>query len=109
VLLILGWLGIGLAVITASLFFNSASLGFLFGVLIDLGGYFAFKGDVPQHFVNLFISNHILLNLHGFGEKNSFYPPYFASIIYWVIWIMFFMVLGYRICKRRDFILKSDS
>ena len=109
VLLILGWLGIGLAVITASLFFNSASLGFLFGVFIDLGGYFAFKGDVPHPFENFFISNHILLNLHGFGEKNSFYPPYFASIIYWVIWIMFFMVLGYRICKRRDFILKSDS
>ena len=107
VLLILGWLGIGLAVITASLFFNSASLGFLFGVFIDLGGYFAFKGDVPQHFVNLFISNHILLNFHSFGEKNSLYPPYFASIIYWVIWIALFTIIGFLICKKKDFLLKK--
>ncbi len=105
VLLILGWLGIGLAVITASLFFNSASLGFLFGVLIDLGGYFAFKGNVPQRFVNLFISNHILLDFHSFGEKNSFYPPYSLSIIYWVIWIALFAVIGFLICKKKDFLL----
>jgi hypothetical protein len=107
VLLILGWFGIGLAVITASLFFNSASLGFLFGVFIDLGGYFAFKGNVPQHFVNLFISNHFLFNLHSFGEKNSLYPPYSLSIIYWVVWIALFAVIGFLICRRRDFLLKK--
>ncbi|MGC8691262.1 MAG: hypothetical protein ACP5SP_07475 [Caldisericum sp.] len=105
VLLILGWLGIGLAVITASLFFNSASLGFLFGVLIDLGGYFAYRGDIPQHFVNFFVSNHILFNFHSFGDKASLYPPYFASIIYWVIWIVLFTTIGFLICKRRDFLL----
>jgi len=104
-LLTLGWLGIGLAVITASLFFNSASLGFLFGVFIDLSGYFVYHGYIPQRFVNFFISNHILLNLHSFGEKGSFYPPYSLSIVYWIVWIIFFIVLGFRICKRRDFLL----
>ena len=108
VLLMLGWFGMGLAVIDTSLFFNNALPGFLFGLLIDLGGYFAYKGDIPQHFVNLFISNHILFSFHSFGERNSFYPPYFASIIYWVIWIVFFMIIGFLICKRRDFILKRN-
>ncbi len=107
VLLILGWFGVGLATITASLFFNSASLGFLFGVFINLGGYFAFKGNVPYRFVNLFISNHILLDFHSFGAKGSLDPPYSLSIVYWAIWIIFFMVLAFRICTRKDFILKK--
>jgi len=108
VLLLLGWLGIGLAVIAASLFFNSASLGFLFGMLIDLSGYFVFReGSLPYHFVNLFISRHILFNLHSFGEKGSPYPPYFVSIIYWIIWILLFTFIGLRICKKKDFILKK--
>ncbi len=107
VLLILGWFGVGLATITASLFFNSTSLGFLFGVFINLGGYFAYKGDIPYRFVNFFISNHILLNFHSFGEKNSLYPPYSASIIYWVIWIALFTAIGFLICRKKDFLLKK--
>lgn len=107
VLLILGWFGIGLAAITASLFFNSATLGFLFGVFIDLGGYFALKGYFPYRFVNFFICNHILLNFHNFGEKGSLYPPYSLSVIYWVIWIIFFTVIAFKVCKRKDFLLKK--
>jgi hypothetical protein len=104
-LLILGWLGIGLAVITASLFFNSASLGFLFGVFIDLSGYFVYHGYIPQRFINLFISNHMMLSFHSFGEKGSFYPPYFLSIIYWIIWIVLFTAIGFLICRKKDFLL----
>jgi len=100
VLLILGWFGIGLAAITASLFFNSATLGFLFGVFIDLGGYFALKGYFPYRFVNF-------LNFHNFGEKGSLYPPYSLSVIYWVIWIIFFTVIAFKVCKRKDFLLKK--
>ena len=108
-LLILGFFSLGLVTIVASLLLNNAIIGFLVGVIINVCGLFGYHGWIPRPFENLSINNHILFDFHSFGEKNSLYPPYFASIIYWVIWIIFFMVLGYRICKRRDFILKSDS
>lgn len=108
-LLMLGWFGMGLTTIDASLFFNSALSGFLFGLLIDLGGYFAYKGDIPQHFVNLFISNHILFDFHSFGDKTSFYPPYSASIVYWAVWIALFTAIGFLMCKRKDFLLKKNA
>ena len=108
-LLILGWFGLGLVTIVASAHLNNAIIGFLVGVIINVCGLSGYKGGVPHSLENFSIHTHFLLNFHSFGDKTSFYPPYFASIIYWVIWIVFFAVAGFLICKRKDFILKKNA
>ncbi len=104
-LLILGWFSLGLVTIVASALLNNAIIGFLVGVIINVCGIFGYKGWFPHSLENFSIHTHFLLNFHSFGEKNSFYPPYFASIIYWVIWIALFTAIGFLICKKKDFLL----
>lgn len=104
-LLILGWFSLGLATIVASLLLNNAIIGFLVGVIINVCGLFGYHGCIPHPFENLSINNHILFDFHSFGAKNSFYPPYSLSIIYWVIWIALFAVIGFLICRKKDFLL----
>lgn len=105
ILLILGWLGIGITVLVSSLFLNNATFGFLIGTFIDLGGYFSYHGYIPQCFVNFFVSNHMILSFHSFGENNPIYPQYSLSIIYWIVWIFIFTVIGFFICRKKDFLL----
>ena len=103
-LMLLGLLSIGLLTITASLFFNNAFLGFFIGTIVSICGSFAYHDYFPQHFVNFFITNHMIFNLHSFGIKDPLYPPYSLSIVYWIVWILLFTLLSLEICKRRDFI-----
>jgi len=109
ILLILGWFGLGLATICATRFFNHAMTGFLFGLLIDAGGLIALKAGIPPPLEYFFIHIHLLFNLHSFFEIFSPYPHIILSMLYWVIWIIVFLVIGIKICLPSDFFSKERN
>jgi hypothetical protein len=114
VLLVLGWFSLGLVTILVSSLANNGIIGFLAGAVINVAGLFAYKteaGGVRLRYLHLFsIDTHFLLDFHRFGAKASAYPPFFASIIYWAVWIALFTAIGYVLCRKKNFSLgKAES
>jgi hypothetical protein len=110
ILLILGWFSLGLVTILVSSLTNNGIIGFLAGAVINMAGYLAYKGYVPHYLQNYSLDTHFLLDLHHFGTKTSMYPPFFASIVYWAVWIALFTAIGYVLCRKKNFSLgKAES
>ncbi len=109
ILLLLGWFGLGLATICASRYFNHATAGFLFGLLLDISGLIALKAGVPRPFEYLFVHIHLLFNLHSYSGFRSPYPPFTISVLYWVIWIVVFLVTGAKISLATDFFRNNET
>jgi hypothetical protein len=108
ILLILGWFSLGLVTIVVSALVNNGIIGFLAGVIIDVGGYFGYKGYFPHYLDNVSIHTHFLFDFHRFGTKASMYPPFGASIIYWAVWIALFTTIGFLLCRKKDFLSEKD-
>lgn len=109
ILLILGWLGIGLATICATRFLDQSMAGFLFGLLLNTSGLIGLKAGISPPLEHLFIHVHILFNLHSYNAAPSPYPSFIVSVLYWMIWIIFFLVIGFTICLPVDFLSKEQA
>lgn len=108
ILLILGWFSLGLVTILVSSLTNNGVIGFLTGAVINVAGLFAYKGYIPHYLDNVSIHTHFLFDFHSFGTKASGYPPFFASIIYWAVWIALFTTIGFLLCRKKDFLSEKD-
>jgi len=108
ILLILGWFSLGLVTTLVSSLTNNGIVGFLAGAVINIAGLFAYKGYIPRYLQNYSIATHFLLDFHRFGTKVSMYPPFFASIIYWAVWIALFTTIGFLLCRKKDFLSEKD-
>lgn len=107
ILLILGWFGLGLATICLARFRNRSVVGFIFGLLINTSGLIALKTGISPPLEYLFIDVHLLFNLHTFNGASSTYPSVIVSLVYWMIWIIIFLIIGFKICLPTDFLSKE--
>ncbi len=109
VLLVLGWFGLGLATICAARFLNQSIVGFIFGLLINTSGLIALKTGISPPLEYLFVHVHLLFNLHSFNKASSPYPSVILSLVYWMIWIIIFLIIGFTICLPTDFLSKDQG
>ncbi|MCX6063558.1 MAG: hypothetical protein NTV26_05125 [Caldiserica bacterium] len=107
-LLVFGWFSLGLVTIVVSALANNGIIGFLAGAIINVGGYFGYKGRIPHYLDNVSIHTHFLLDFHSFDARISGYPPFGASIIYWAVWIALFTTIGFLLCRKKDFLSEKD-
>ena len=102
-LLILGWLCLGLLVMVVTQFSHHYAWGFIAGVLISFSGLGALRAGVPPPYSYFFIHQHLLFNLHYLGDAPLASPSVIVSICYWIGWIAILLVVGYRLSLRQDF------
>lgn len=107
-LLALGWFSLGLFGLVVTLRFDRAIAGFGAGILALLSGYAALMVDVRPPISYLFIHQHLLFNLHSFGERASPYPPIMLSVLYWILWSVLLIGLGLRLSRRQDFLSQGS-
>lgn len=103
-LLALGWFTLGLFTLVAIQLSNNSIVGFIAGLLVVFSGMAALRTDLLPPFSYLFIHQHLLFNLHSFGEAASSYPPLAVSIWYWILWSVLLIGLGLRVSLRQDFL-----
>jgi hypothetical protein len=108
-LLILGWFGLGLFVLTFSSLTHRSFAGFISGVILNFSGLVIYKGSFSPLVVNLSFHQHMLLNLQYPNTIISHLDPFGFSLIYWFCWIIFFFSVGLFLAKRKDFFGREDS
>lgn len=106
-LLTLGWLAFGLLVTTVTLLTQRALAGFLSGAVVLLSGYFGIyvAGREPAEFpYTLLIHNHLEYTPGPYPLRTTSVT---FSILYWVVWILILVGVGYVASQRQD-LLASD-
>lgn len=103
-LLALGWFCLGLLLMVVGQRARHALAGFTASTFVNLSGLMTFKADVPPPYSYLFIHQHLLFDYHSFGDAASPYPPFIASVLYWLVWIVLLSALGLRLAWRQDFL-----
>jgi len=107
-LLSLGWFGMGLLVMCFTLLSNHHLVGFTAGVLVNFSGLVALKADLPLPYSYLSIHQHLLFNLHSFGDVTTQYPTLPTSIYYWVLWCAILLIVGFWLAYKQDFMQREQ-
>lgn len=106
-LLALGWFVLGLLVLVSIQYSNRTMVGLLVGVVVVLAGMAAQRADLSAPLAWLFIHQHLLFNLHSFGETVLPYPPLWLSVSYWLVGGAVLIGLGSMMSKRQDFFAET--
>jgi len=99
-----GWLCLGLLTLVITQIARYPLWGFIAAISTNLISLIALRNDVRPPYSFIFIHQHLLFNYHSFGSLETPYPPMIASVLYWVILIALFFVVGWWLSLRRDFI-----
>lgn len=105
-LLLLGFLAIGLFVMVVTLIFNNKIITIISGFFIlIIAAIPAF--EMKSSILTNIIYNHILINTHSFYNVNSPFPSIGYSISHWIIYIVVLYIIGYKLSLRKNFISKN--
>lgn len=106
ILLVLGWLSLGLITLIFARLFNNAIVGFFFGLFTNIFGLVTLKGYVIWHYPwsLLTIDSHLLMNMQNIDQAPLNLPPFALSLLYWFCWISLFGSVGFALGKRKDFL-----
>ncbi|GAP10015.1 ABC-2 family transporter protein [Bellilinea caldifistulae] len=107
-LLSLGWFSMGLLVMCFTLLSNHYLVGFTAGVIANFSGLVALRANLPLPYAYLSIHQHLLFNLHSFGDVITPYPSLPTSIYYWVLWCSILLIVGFKFAHKQDFIHREQ-
>ncbi len=108
-LLILGWIGLGIWEMVIAQWRQSAVSGFIAAMLFSFGGLMVLRADLSSPLAFLSPHAHFLLNYHAFGESPSLYPPLWLSWLYWAVWIGAGAYAGLKLSVKQDFYRGVDG
>lgn len=108
-LLTLGWFGLGLLVMVVAQRLRHSFAGFTAGVFVNIGGLAASKTYLAPPYAYLFIHQHLVFNLHAFAGEESIYPTVSVSVLFWLVWLVIFFVLGWRWSLTHDFLPQEQD
>lgn len=107
-LLGLGWYCMGIVVLVVSLRTSHPAWGFGAGALLNFSGLVGLRDGLAPY-VHLSIHEHLLFNLHAFGDSASPYLPVVASLLYWAVGIAALALVGLYLARQLDFLYRAEG
>jgi hypothetical protein len=103
-LLLLGWLGMSLAIIVGTYAGKSVKWGLLIGITLNLNAVIMQHVSLPTPYATMVINKHMLINQQIAPTQTLSILSVLPSFCYWGSWLSVLTIVGWRLCIKRDYL-----